>query len=66
MFMNDHPPPHFQVAFAEHKAQMEIATLEIINGSLPNRKLKLVAQWAAENQTALAELFDRLNPPIKR
>ncbi|WP_406603755.1 DUF4160 domain-containing protein [Neolewinella aquimaris] len=66
MFMNDHPPPHFHVVFAEYKAQIEIATMKVMNGSLPKRKLKIVARWGRENERALSELFNRLNPPLIR
>lgn len=35
MFWKDHPPPHFHVRYAGFKAQIDIGTLEVINGDLP-------------------------------
>ena len=35
IFAQEHPPPHFHVAFAEYRAQIEIASLTVLN---PARK----------------------------
>jgi len=35
MFWADHPPPHFHAIYGSHEALLEIATSEIIPGSLP-------------------------------
>jgi hypothetical protein len=32
---NDHPPPHFHAIIAEHRAMIDIETLEIVKGSIP-------------------------------
>lgn len=54
MFYNDeHPPPHFHAVYAEHEAMIEIATLEVLEGSLPLPKLRKVKAWAAERREAL-------------
>ena len=42
MFFNDHPPPHFHARYGEFEATIEIATLTILEGTLPSRALKLV------------------------
>ncbi len=50
MYWDDHPPPHFHAIYAEHEAQYNIATLDVIHGSLPTprscacRRVGLVAQ----------------------
>jgi Domain of unknown function (DUF4160) len=36
MYWDDHPPPHFHALYVEHEAQYNIATLDVINGSLPD------------------------------
>jgi Domain of unknown function (DUF4160) len=46
MYYNDHFPSHFHAIFGEHEAQIDIATLEEIRGSLPPRALRLVREWA--------------------
>ncbi|HEY1340756.1 MAG TPA: DUF4160 domain-containing protein [Bryobacteraceae bacterium] len=39
MFFNDHPPPHFHARYGEFEATIEIATLNILEGTLPIRAL---------------------------
>lgn len=55
MFWNDHAPPHFHALYAEHKAQIDIKTLKIIEGFIPNRALALISEWASEHR---GELFE--------
>lgn len=33
----EHPPPHFHVYYAEHKATVDIRTCEVIEGHLPGK-----------------------------
>lgn len=46
MYRPDHPPPHFHAQYAEHVAQIELESLEVLNGDLPPRALRLVREWA--------------------
>lgn len=62
IYFNDHMPPHFHVIYAEHEVLIEIATLEVIKGSLPNKKLKSILGWAEENQGVLQEIWDETRP----
>lgn len=55
MFWKDHAPPHFHVRYAGFKAQINIGTLEVINGDLPRRALVLVLEWAQEHRAELME-----------
>ena len=55
MYWNDHAPAHFHATYAEHEAQYDIATLEIIRGKLPRRAHALVLEWATLNRSALME-----------
>lgn len=55
MFWRDHSPPHFHALYAEHEAQIDIRTMEIIEGRLPNRALTLVLEWAALHRNELME-----------
>lgn len=55
MFWKDHAPPHFHALYAEHEAQIDIRTLEVIRGELPSRALALVLEWAARYRRALME-----------
>jgi hypothetical protein len=55
MFFDDHLPPHFHVEYGEFKAKISIDTLEILDGSLPNRALGLVLEWAAIHRNELRD-----------
>jgi len=52
------PPPHFHVLYAEYEALIDIRTLEIIKGELPNRALALALEWASEHRVELMEDWD--------
>lgn len=53
MFVKDHPPPHFHVRYAEHAARIEIATGEVIDGSLPPRATRLLREWTEARRPEL-------------
>lgn len=40
-----HHIPHFHVEYAEHSAVVAIATGDVLEGSLPENKMKLVQAW---------------------
>ena len=44
MFWREHAPPHFHAMYGEYEALIDIRTLEIIRGSLPNRAQALVLE----------------------
>jgi hypothetical protein len=46
MYFGDHVPPHFHAIYAEFEALIEIRTLSVIRGELPNRAMALVLEWA--------------------
>ncbi|OAI06149.1 DUF4160 domain-containing protein [Methylomonas methanica] len=53
MYHDDHNPPHFHVEYQGHEALIAIETGEVLAGSLPNKALKLVREWAIEHQSEL-------------
>ncbi|MEH1882497.1 MULTISPECIES: DUF4160 domain-containing protein [unclassified Nostoc] len=55
MYYNDHPPPHFHVRYNNQKAIVSIQTVEILEGELTPRLLKLVTEWATLHQAELME-----------
>jgi hypothetical protein len=55
MFFDGHIPSHFHAEYGEFKARISIETLEIIDGSLPNRSLALVLEWAVLHRNELRE-----------
>ncbi len=38
----EHNPPHFHALYAEYEAQIDIQTLQVIEGKLPRRALVMV------------------------
>lgn len=44
---SEHNPPHFHVVYGEYVGAINIKTLEMIEGDLPQKALKLVQEWAS-------------------
>ncbi|WP_136526186.1 DUF4160 domain-containing protein [Geomonas ferrireducens] len=68
MFWADHAPPHFHALYAEFEALINIQTLEVIRGRLPNRALWLVLEWANLHRDELLkdwELCEKTQMPEK-
>jgi hypothetical protein len=59
MYFSDHPPPHFHAKYGEHVAEIAIDALELIDGWLPPRAVRLVIEWATLHQAELAGNWDR-------
>jgi len=55
MFFNDHAPAHFHARYGEFEATIDINSLEILEGQLPSRALKLVQEWAMIHREELLE-----------
>lgn len=55
MFFNEHAPPHFHAEYAEHRAVINVRTLEVMDGKLPRRALELVLDWAELHQHELLD-----------
>lgn len=55
MFWDDHAPPHFHALYAEYEVLINIATLEVIKGTMPRRALSLVLEWASDHRNELLE-----------
>jgi hypothetical protein len=67
MYLADHPPPHFHAIYQEHEAKIDIETLRVLEGRLPNRQLRFVRRWAEAHRHqlrtnwALVERKERLH-----
>lgn len=53
MYFSDHAPPHFHAIYAQHEAEIAIATGETLKGYLPKRALRLVQEWAEHYRAEL-------------
>lgn len=68
MFFNDHAPPHFHALYAEYEVIINIKTLAVMRGKMPQRALVLVLEWAQLNRDALLtdwELCEKNQMPKK-
>lgn len=53
MYYAEHGVPHFHALYAGAEASIAIGTLEVLAGSLPERALRLVQEWASLHQAEL-------------
>jgi hypothetical protein len=52
-YFDEHPPPHFHARYAEFVVQIDLATLEVIKGSVPRPQLRAIQEWAMPRRGAL-------------
>jgi hypothetical protein len=57
---SEHPPAHFHVYYAEHKAAIDITSGEVIHSTLPRKQLKLVLAWAELHREELMANWELL------
>jgi hypothetical protein len=55
MYYNEHNPPHFHALYGDFRAEIDIRTLKILNGDLPNRAKSLIKEWAEVHNNELME-----------
>ena len=58
MFYGDHPPPHFHAVYQGQQAQINLESLEIMQGEIPRRALSLVREWATAHRTELERAWE--------
>lgn len=52
---NEHIPPHFHAKYGEYECSITIEDIELLNGNMPNKQLKMLFGWAALHQEELKE-----------
>jgi hypothetical protein len=55
----DHPPPHFHARYGGDEALIEIASGDVLAGSLPPRAERLVREWTAMHREELSDNWTR-------
>ena len=63
MYFSDHAPPHFHAIYAGDEAVIVIATGEILRGTLPDRALRMVRQWASIHRDEPVANWERTRVP---
>ena len=65
---SEHNPPHFHVVYGEYVGVIDIRTLQMIQGDLPNKALKIVQEWTQIHQEELLKMWETQDiqplPPI--
>jgi Domain of unknown function (DUF4160) len=59
MYYAEHGVPHFHALYSGEDASIAIGSLEVLAGSLPDRALRLVREWASLHQAELEEDWQR-------
>lgn len=63
MYAADHNPPHFHVLANDgSEALVDLASLQVMGGSVRPAVLKEVLAWASQNVALLATKWKELNP----
>ncbi len=68
-FGAEHNPPHIHVVYGEYLGIVDIRTLKMLEGDLPDKALKIVKEWIALHQKELLDMWESQNihplPPIE-
>lgn len=59
MYYAEHGVPHFHALYAGDDASIAISSLDVLAGSLPDRALRLVREWADLHRAELEENWRR-------
>ena len=51
----DHMPPHFHAVYAGQEVMISIDSIEVLEGEIPSKQLKMLLGWAAFHQEELRE-----------
>jgi len=57
MYFKEHGIPHFHALYGEYNGVFEVETLEIIEGDLPQRAIKMIKEWGRIYQKDLSEIW---------
>jgi hypothetical protein len=53
----EHNPPHIHCLYGEHNGVIDLQTLSVVEGDLPNKATDMVLEWAALHQTELLKMW---------
>lgn len=54
----EHRPPHFHAIFGGEEVIVSINDIEVLEGSMPGKQLKMLLGWAAFHQAELMENWE--------
>ena len=63
MYFVDHAPPHFHAIYGGEEAVVAIDDGSVLRGSIPERAIRLVREWAELHREELLDDWDRAQQP---
>jgi hypothetical protein len=60
IYPKDHLPPHLHAILAEHEAMISIVTGDLLEGSLPRAKLRVVQKWLEAHREEVAFVWQEI------
>lgn len=57
----EHNLPHLHAIYGEYMSAINIETLEVIEGDLPEKALKLVKEWILKNKKDIMNIWETQN-----
>lgn len=57
-FRGEHNPPHIHAVYSDHNGVFDIRTMEMLEGDLPAKAQKLVAEWGLRYTDALMDMWN--------
>ena len=61
IYYKEHNPPHIHVSYGEYVSEIRIDNLEVLEGNLPKRALKIAKEWITIHQKELMEMWNTKN-----
>ena len=58
IYWNDHLPPHFHAFYGSDEVLVSIEALDVLEGTMPAKQLKMLLGWAAFHQEELRENWE--------
>ena len=55
---NEHNPPHIHAIYNKNIAVIDIQNLEVIEGEIPQRALRLVKEWVFIHKNEIKEIWE--------
>jgi len=57
MYFKEHGVPHFHAIYGEYNGVFNVKSLEMIEGDMPARAIKMVKEWAKKYNNDLMEMW---------
>ncbi len=58
IYWRDHMPPHFHAFYGSSEILVSIEEVDVLEGSMPSKQLKMLLGWAAFHQEELRENWE--------